>query len=69
VPIDPKSAELDSEVAPTTRLFGAADFRDRYPEGRMGSHPQLASVEAGQKIVDAVAEDLADEFRRFVTEP
>jgi creatinine amidohydrolase len=63
-----KSAELADEVPPTTRLYGPADFRTRYPEGRMGSHPQLASVEAGQTIINAVSEDLADEYRQFVTE-
>jgi creatinine amidohydrolase len=63
-----KSADLDPNVAPTTRLYGPADFRRRYPEGRMGSHPELASVEAGQQIIEAVAGDLADQYREFVSE-
>jgi creatinine amidohydrolase len=63
-----KEAVLDAEVPPTTRLFGPADFRRRYPEGRMGSHPQLASVEAGKRIIEAVAADLADEYHEFVSE-
>lgn len=63
-----KTAELNPDVTPTSRLFGPADFRHRYPDGRMSSHPQLASVEAGEKIIEAVAADLAEEYRRFVTE-
>jgi creatinine amidohydrolase len=63
-----KSAELDPEVAASGRLFGPADFRRRYPEGRMGSHPELASVEAGERIIEAVAADLAEEYREFLTE-
>jgi creatinine amidohydrolase len=63
-----KTAELDSEVAPSSHVFGPADFRRRYPEGRMGSHPQLASVEAGERIVEAVAADLAEKYRVFLTE-
>jgi creatinine amidohydrolase len=63
-----KTAEIDAEVAPTGRLFGPADFRQRYRDGRMGSHPDLASVEAGRTIVEAVAADLAGQFRLFVTE-
>lgn len=63
-----KAAELDPDVAPSSHVFGPADFRRRYRDGRMGSHPELASVEAGQRIIDAVAADLADEYRRFVTE-
>jgi creatinine amidohydrolase len=63
-----KTAELESEVAPSGRLFGPADFRMRYPDGRMGSHPELASVEAGERIIEAVAADLANQYREFLTE-
>lgn len=63
-----KAAHLDAEVAPTGRLFGPADFRRRYPDGRMGSHPQLASVEAGRQIVGEVAQDLARDYRTFLDE-
>jgi creatinine amidohydrolase len=68
-----KIADLDPEVRPSTHVFGPADFRRRYPEGRMGSHPELASVEAGsveagQQIIEAVAADLAKEYRVFLTE-
>jgi creatinine amidohydrolase len=63
-----KTDHVEPHVAPTSRLFGPADFRARYPDGRMGSHPQLASVEAGQTIIDAVAKDLAEQYRRFTTE-
>ena len=63
-----KSANLDPDVPATTHVFGPADFRRRYPEGRMGSHPELASVEAGQQIIEAVAADLAEEYRVFLTE-
>ena len=63
-----KTASMADEPPPSDRLFGPADFRQRYPEGRMGSYPLLASVEAGEKITQAVAADLAKEYRRFVTE-
>ena len=63
-----KRVELASDGAPTTRLFGPQDFRRRYPDGRMGSAPQLASVQAGERIIDAVAKDLAEVYREFVEE-
>lgn len=63
-----KVANLEPEVAPSSHVFGPADFRRRYPEGRMGSHPQLASVEAGKRIIEAVAADLAEQYRTFLTE-
>jgi creatinine amidohydrolase len=63
-----KTADLDPQVAPSSHVFGPADFRRRYPEGRMGSHPELASVEAGERIIEAVAADLANDYRRFISE-
>jgi creatinine amidohydrolase len=63
-----KTAELDPEPPPSDRLFGPADFRRRYPEGRMGSHPELASVEAGERIIDAVARDLTKDYLGFLEE-
>jgi creatinine amidohydrolase len=63
-----KTAELVPEAAPSGHVFGPADFRHRYPEGRMGSHPELASVKSGKRIIEAVAADLAREFREFLAE-
>ena len=63
-----KSAEMAATPPPSTHVFGPADFRRRYPEGRMGSYPALASVEAGQRIVNAVAADLAEQYREFLDE-
>lgn len=63
-----KAVELDQEVAVSSHVFGPADFRRRYPDGRMGSHPELATVEAGERIIEAVAADLADQYRNFLAE-
>lgn len=63
-----KHAAMAAEPPPTSRVFGPADFRRRYPEGRMGSHPELATVEAGRAIIAAVAADIAEEYRRFLNE-
>lgn len=63
-----KRATLNPEVAQTGRLFGPADFRRRYPDGRMGSHPELASIEDGRRLIEAVAADLAESYREFLDE-
>ena len=63
-----KSAEMEAVPPPSTRVFGPADFRRRYPEGRMGSYPALASVDAGQRITKEVAADLAEQYRQFLAE-
>jgi creatinine amidohydrolase len=59
---------MAADPPPSTHVFGPADFRRRYPEGRMGSYPALASVGAGEKIIEAVAKDLAEEYREFAAE-
>lgn len=56
-----KHAEMSPEVAPTGGFTDAADFRRRFPDGRMGSNPALASPEAGERLIEAAAADLATE--------
>jgi creatinine amidohydrolase len=63
-----KEIAMASDPAPSSRVFGAVDFRRRYPDGRMGSHPELATVEAGTRIIDAVAAEIAALYRSFMTE-
>ena len=63
-----KTADLDPQVAPSSHVFGPADFRRRYPEGRMGSHPELASVEAGERIIEAGAAERSNDARRCSSE-
>ncbi len=38
----------------------AADFRQRYPDGRIASDPSLASVEHGGRILQAAVEDVLE---------
>ena len=64
-----KEIAMATDPAPSSRVFGPADFRRRYPDGRMGSHPELATVEAGRRIIDAVAAEIADLYQSFMTEP
>jgi creatinine amidohydrolase len=53
------------ERAPDGPIFDADDFRRRYPDGRMGSNPGRASIEAGKRIYDTILPGLADDFRTF----
>jgi creatinine amidohydrolase/Fe(II)-dependent formamide hydrolase-like protein len=34
----------------------------------MGSHPELASIEVGERLIEAVAADLADAYQNFLDE-
>jgi creatinine amidohydrolase len=61
-----KQVTLDPPRAPSGSFYGAADFRARYPDGRLGSNPGLASPEKGKRLHDAAAPDLAQLYRDFV---
>jgi creatinine amidohydrolase len=45
-----KQAELNPQIAPAGYpIYSATDFREHYPDGRMGSNPALATPEHGQQ--------------------
>jgi creatinine amidohydrolase/Fe(II)-dependent formamide hydrolase-like protein len=60
-----KSADYAPRIAPTGPIRDAADFRARYPDGRMGSDPGLATPEKGGEIVALAVQGLTDEVRKF----
>lgn len=62
VPLDP------SEIA---ELAGdnhgpAAEHRARFPDGRVGSHPALATAEAGERLLATAVREAADDYLRFL---
>ncbi|NBC31295.1 MAG: creatininase family protein [Alphaproteobacteria bacterium] len=59
---------LDPPVASGSPFYGAADFRRRHPDGRIGSDPSLASAEHGRRIAEAAIADLATHYRGFMAE-
>lgn len=62
-----KNAAMSPEIAPMGPIYDAADFRRRFPDGRMGSNPALASVEAGKELFEAAVPALAADFRAFAS--
>jgi creatinine amidohydrolase len=46
--------------------YDAADYKARYPDGRVISHSALATREAGEKLIALAADDLARDFEMFV---
>jgi creatinine amidohydrolase len=45
-------------VAPTGPFFGADDFRERFPDGRIGSNPSLASPASGQELLQIATDEM-----------
>ncbi len=60
-----KRAVMQPKIAPLGPFYDADDYRRRFPDGRIGSDPSQASVEAGARIVAAAARAVAAEFRQF----
>ncbi|MBC8793117.1 MAG: amidase [Tagaea sp. CACIAM 22H2] len=61
-----KHMKMEPKVAPRGTFTDAADYRRNFPDGRIGSNPDLASVEAGQRLWDAAVSDLAEDLAAFV---
>jgi len=64
-----KQAVCSPPIAPTGPIRDAFDFRGRFPDGRMGSNPSLASPEKGARLIDAAATALQRDFAEFNQEP
>jgi creatinine amidohydrolase len=64
-----KQAAMSPAVAPRGSFYDARDYRRRFPDGRIGSNPALASPEHGRRLYDAAVADLAVAYKEFLTEP
>lgn len=63
-----KKVDMSPAIAPTGSFYDAADYRRRFPDGRIGSNPSLASVEAGRRLYETAVTEIAKEYERFVRE-
>lgn len=66
-PAHAKDAEMSPRIAPSGGFSDAADYRRRFADGRIGSDPSLASVEAGERIHRTAVADLAAAWRAFAS--
>ena len=61
-----KQAPLSPEVASGHKIYGAANFRQHYPDGRMGSNPALATPEHGKQFYDLAVKELSNSYLEFL---
>ncbi|WP_101926417.1 creatininase family protein [Luteimonas sp. 4-12] len=57
---------LDPRLAPTGPIADAQDYRRRFPDGRIGSDPSLASIEHGTQLFEASVQDTIEDYLAFV---
>lgn len=65
----PKHIKYAAQMGPPSENRGpwsdADDYRAKFPDGRIGSHPYLASPEAGARLFEAAVEEIASEAEFF----
>ncbi len=61
-----KTAPLPPVAKAAGGFTGAADFRRRYPDGRMGSDPSGASPAHGKRLYETAVKALAADYRSLV---
>lgn len=57
---------LDPPIAPRGGFTDAEDYRRNFPDGRIGSNPGLANVEAGKRLYEAAVKDLAADYQSWM---
>jgi creatinine amidohydrolase len=65
-----KQVPLSPHVAPKSGgFYEAADYRNRFPDGRIGSAPSLATPEHGERLYQAAVEDMVEAYQAFLASP
>ena len=54
------------KVAKGHKIYSAADFQQRYPDGRMGSNPALATPKHGKQFYDLAVKELSNSYLEFL---
>ena len=64
-----KQAQMSPKIAPKSKgFYDSADYRRRFPDGRIGSDPSLSTPEHGERLYAAALEDMAEIYNAFMAD-
>ncbi|MFQ5763897.1 MAG: creatininase family protein, partial [Rhodospirillales bacterium] len=58
--------KLTPKRAPEGPIYDADDYRRRFPDGRIGSDPTLATGEIGGQLLEAAVAELSRDYEAFL---
>ena len=59
--------ELTPRIAPKGPIYDADDYRRRFPDGRIGSDPTLATAAIGEKLFEASVTGISTKYQEFIS--
>jgi creatinine amidohydrolase len=61
-----KNVEMSPKNAPVDSYRDARDFRNKFPDGRIGSDPSRATIAHGEQIFAAAVKDVLKDIQEFM---
>jgi creatinine amidohydrolase len=61
-----KTADLAPLPAQSYSIYGSTEFRQRFPDGRMGSNPALATPDHGKQLYEVAVKEISDSYLNFL---
>ncbi len=60
-----KTANLSPKVAPVNDFRDCFDFKNNFPDGRIGSDSSLASIDIGKELFEGAVQDILEVYQSF----